>query len=177
MKNVTRNIFILRFIVSVLIAIVLILPTWYWVSPETLSFTGQTIAIVDEYGGMHKLTVAQKIGGYMATMLPNTILVAALVILLKILKRLSNSQWFEEANERDWATVGYLMLGYVGAEIIHHTLLGLILTINNPVGERVLYIGFDSGDFKALVPALLALVISYMVSIARRQRDELNEIV
>ena len=177
MKNITRNIFILRFIVSVLLTGVLVFPVWYWISPDTLDATGHSIGLVQAYGGYDKLTLIQKVGGFVATFIPAVLVAGALFFLLKIINRLSKGRWFEEKNERDWAKIGYLLLGHVIAEILYRPLLVLVLTMNNPAGERVLHISLFSNDIKALVPALLALVISYMVSIARRQRDELNEIV
>lgn len=177
MTNIKRNLSILRYAIILLVAVILISPTWYWVSPDSLRFAGPAVDIVEKYGGMSTLTMGQKIGGYMATLLPNLILAIALVHLLKIVKRLSAGNWFEEENEQDWTYIGYALLAYIGAEVLHRTLLVIAVTINNPVGERVLHVEIDSGDLKAVVPALLALVISYMVSIARKQRDELNEIV
>lgn len=177
MANIGRSIKFLRIIVISTIALLLISQFWFWASPYTFDFISLEHPILDEYGGIQALNTKQRILGFVITSVPKVILLWSLMLLLKLTKILAAGKWFDKLCEDYCTRVGHWLVIYVVLNVLHRTVLVGAITMDNPPGERHFTISFSTDDLMALVPALLALIIGYMVRLAREQRDELNEIV
>jgi hypothetical protein len=177
MAKIERKLAFLRVTIITVVTLVIITPMWFWVSPDSFQYISAGDHIVEKFGGIERLNQAQRIGGYLATMIPISLLIWTLVLLYRLTIYLAAGQWFDQPCERIFNKIGTLLLLQAATSILSRTLLVLILTITNPPGERALYIGIESSDITTLVPALLSLVIAHMMQMARAQRDELNQII
>ncbi|SFK77878.1 Protein of unknown function [Methylophaga sulfidovorans] len=68
--------------------------------------------------------------------------------------------------------MGLALLAWVIVGIISDTLLSLTLTIQNPVGERLLTIGFGSNEMTTLITGSVILVISWVMKEAVEMKHE-----
>lgn len=177
MTDVQKNLKFLKVAIACFITLIVVAQIWFWFWPKSYAYIAPTNEIVAAYGGLEKLTFAQKAGGFISTALPQFFLVWSLTLLFRLTTLLQNGLWFDEQCELICIRVGKLLFIYIGAHIISHTLLVLSLTANNPPGEKALALQLSSSDLSTLVPALLALIIGHMMRLARIQRDELNAIV
>lgn len=177
MANISRSIKFLRVIVITTVVLLLASQFWFWASPYTFDFISLEHPILDEYGGIEALNTKQKIMGFVITSIPMVTLLWSLVLLLKLTKILAAGRWFDKSCEDYCARVGRWLVIYVVLSVLHRTALVSAITMDNPPGERHFNISFSTDDLMALVPAIFALIIGHMVRLARKQQDELNEII
>lgn len=177
MTSINRSIRILKSIIYVSIALILAAQVLYWVVPFSSEYIEASHPIIDRYASLEELDSTQKVLGFIIALVPKVALVWAFILLLKLCNSFSNGDWFNKESERHCDQIGRWMIVYVILAIVHRTLLVYVVTMNNPVGEREFSISVSTNDLMALLPALLAFIIGHMVGVARRQRDELNEII
>lgn len=177
MTTINRSIRILKSIIYVSIAVILAGQILYWFVPVSSDYITTSHPIIDTYGSLADLSTAQKVLSFLIALTPKVALVGAFVLLLKLCNSFESGDWFNRQTESHCEKIGRWMIAYVFLAILHRTLLALVVTFNNPPGERELTFSISTNDLMALLPALLAFIIGHMVGVARRQRDELNEII
>lgn len=177
MTNVRRSIKILKMVVIATIILVIVGQFWFWLEPFSVDLISATHPIISEYGGIGKLDSTQRAWGFAVTLIPKLALLWSMLLLLQLANALEAGRWFDRECENCCTRIGRWLIVYVALTVVHRTFLVMVITMNNPVGERHLALSVSSDDLMALVPALLALIIGHMVKLARAQRDELNEIV
>ena len=177
MTSINRSIWTLKIIIYVTIAILILGQLLFWLAPVSFDYISASHPIIDHFGSIDDLNITQKTLGFLITLAPKLVLIWSFILLLKLCNSLIAEDWFNRENEARCAKIGKWLMIYVAISIIHRTLLVLVVTMNKPEGERAFTISISSDDAMILVPALLALIIGHMLNLARRQRDELNEIV
>lgn len=175
MSTVTRNLAALTYIIYVLALVIAVSPFLFFWGPDSWAFIEHDI--LEQYGGTSVLVMWQKILGFFVTCLPAALLLLALSYLHKLVNALKAGEWFDENSEFLCRRFGRALMWYVGAAIIHRTLLVLILTALYPPGKHELYLGFSNNDLMALVPAIFAMIFAHIVSLGREQREELKQII
>ncbi|WP_432453325.1 DUF2975 domain-containing protein [Agarivorans sp. QJM3NY_29] len=68
--------------------------------------------------------------------------------------------------------MGFALLAWTAVGIVSNTLLGLVLTFQNPVGERLVTIGFGSSDMINLIIGSVVLLISWVLKEAVEMKYE-----
>lgn len=177
MTSPQKSLSLLKAIIFLSVVILSVFTVWRWLFPESLSLIDGGLGLIDEYGGMERLSWWQRLAGFATDAIPAALMITALVRLHGLLRAIEVGNWFDEACESAFRSIGHLMLWHALAAWLHDTVLILVLTGANEPGQRVLSVSVASGDFLALIPALMALVIAEMVRRARAQRDELNQII
>lgn len=177
MANINRSIKFLRVIVITSISLLLIAQFWFWLLPYSFEFISFDHQILDEYGGIEALNSKQKALGFIITIIPMTAMIWSLVLLLKLTTVLSAGMWFDKLCEDYCTRVGRWLVIFVVLNVLHRTALVAAITMEYPEGERHIALSFSANDLMALVPAIMALIIGHMVRLARKQQDELSEIV
>lgn len=175
MANVSRSLTALTFVIFPLAFVIAAAPfIFFWLPPE-IAFVSHEL--LDKHGGVNSLALWQKILGFFVTCLPAFFLLWALYSLKRLVSALKEGKWFEENSETLCRQFGSAMLWYVGAQILHRTLLVLVLTATNPPGERELTIALTNHDLIALLPAIFAMIFAHLVGLSRAQHEELKQIV
>lgn len=177
MANIEKKLRLLRVVIGTLIVLIISSHVWLWAWPETFALVSSGNPIVANHGGMDRLSLLQRLGGFSVTLLPNLVLILVLWNLHRLTHLLSAGHWFDQPCEMIFRKVGKLLFWYIGLNIMQRTLLVLVLTATNPPGEKQFAVQFSSNDVAMLMPALLALIISHMIHLARAQQEELKEIV
>jgi len=176
MSNIEKNLNALKWIIYILAVLIAASPIFLFWAPETSVLFFQN-ELLEQYGGVSILLPWQKILGFFVASLPAGFLLWALVSLSRLLTLLRGGQWFAESSEIQCRRFAHALLWYVDMQIIHRTLLVLILTATYPVGKKEIYLALSSDDLMTLVPAIFALIFAHIVHLARQQRDELLQIV
>jgi len=167
---------VLKWVIYVSFLGALVPVIWKWTDPASFSVFNKD-DIVEAYGGYARLALWQRFAGFSVNALPQACLAYALYCLWRLIQQLEAGDWFGQKNESFWRAIGQAMLWYAVANWLGETLLILVLTATNGPGHRELTVSISNYDVLGLIPALMAFVIARMVSLARAQRDELNEIV
>jgi len=175
MSNVNRSLTILPYIILPLALLLMTSPFMFFWAPEGFAFIEHDL--LKQYGGTDQLLMWQKILGFFVTCLPAAFLLWALSYLMRLVNALKAGLWFDEQSEALCRSFGRALLWYVGTEIIHRTLLVLVLTATYPPGQHELHLSFSNNDLMALVPAIFAMIFAHLVSLGRAQRDELKQII
>jgi len=144
---------------TVLIYIIPVILIWSWINYEAALELGlfhrvAFPASVPSFGSL--------IGGFMVSGLLAAIVVGALYHLKQFFKQCSRGNIFTiDGAEPLLKFTKYIVL-YAFLAIPVETILGAIMTINNPVGERVLMMTFQTYDLTVIFLSLVLLAISWI---------------
>lgn len=175
MSNVTRSLTALTWVIYPLAFVIAISPILFFWIPEGTAFIEHDL--LKHYGGTEQLLMWQKLLGFFVACMPAAFLLWALSYLLRLVNALKSGLWFAEQSENLCRQFGKALMWYVGAQILHRTLLVLVLTATYPPGKHELHLSFSNNDLMALVPAIFAMIFAHIVSLGRAQRDELKQII
>lgn len=110
-------------------------------------------------------------------MIGNLVAMFGFYHLVKLFKLYEKGQIFTQANIKEMKMGAYTIFVWCIANFFTSILLVLALTINNPVGQRILSISLDTKDFSTLVVGIIAIVIVQIMEEARKIKDEYDYIV
>jgi len=176
MSNIEKQLTLFKWVIYNIATIVALTPILLFWSPDSVQPFFQH-ELIEQFGGTVTLASWQKLLGFFVASLPAACMIWALSALLQLTRLLGEGLWFDMASEIQCRRFAKALLWFVAMEIIHRTLLVLVLTVTNPVGEKHLYVAVSSNDLMTLVPAILTLIFAHMVSLARAQQRELQQIV
>lgn len=100
------------------------------------------------------------------------LVVAVVPVLLRMLEAWQQGLVLTLASAQALHRVGVLLVVFAVLRPVAKTLLGLILTLGNPPGQRMLLIGVSTDDVLVLVLSGLILVIGWVLLQASRIADE-----
>lgn len=92
-----------------------------------------------------------------------SIIMYALSLLIQLFKNYENNEIFSYKNALAYQKLGYCVFYWVLGSIIHNTLLSLIISFNNPPGERMITVSFVGIDFLTIVFGLVVLIVSWVM--------------
>ena len=161
-------IFIIAFIVLPLLSIV------FWLqAPAFLHFGSHAITyneIPAEFSESPmafkyslSFTASTKFLGFSVSLIPLAIKLTILYLLIKLFKNFQQGDIF---SMKSVSYVKAISITLLLGQLIHRfyqALLSLVLTWHNPVGKRVIVVGFSGTNFGMLCVALLMLLISWIL--------------
>jgi len=141
---------------------------YYWLTVETsydfLTSWGiiQLSHDIDSYTQL-PLTLTTRILATIASLFLCSIIMYALKVLINLFRSYERNEIFTLDNVMRYQKLGYSLFYWVGASIVYGALMSVILSFNNPPGERMLAIGFEGLDFLTLVLGFIILIISWVM--------------
>jgi hypothetical protein len=135
-------------------------------------------AYMDHHNGagpiiLHTLSMSEKIGGYLVSMIPMLVHLAVLYFLIKLFKLYELGEIFSLNVVRYIRNIGYaLLLEQLLLQPIYQFLMGIVLTLNNPPGHRIASITLDQTNVGIVLVALLAILISWIMAEGCKLREE-----
>ncbi len=141
---------------------------YYWLTVETsydfLTSWGiiQLSHDIDSYTQL-PLTLTTRILATIASLLLCSITMYALKVLINLFRSYERNEIFTLDNVMRYQKLGYSLFYWVGASIVYGALMSVILSFNNPPGERMLAVGFEGLDFLTLVLGFIILIISWVM--------------
>jgi hypothetical protein len=120
----------------------------------------------------HDLPAVTRLLAFMSELLPLAALIYALLKLENLFSLYEKGHIFTEQNVRCFRSLGRTLIVWVACDIVSRTLLGIVLTLNNPPGKRLLVIGLDGGDFTGIFVGVVVLIVSWVMDEARKMQDD-----
>lgn len=105
--------------------------------------------------------------GLAVSLVPLAIKMTALLTILRLLKLYRSGSVFSGAHVNCFKKLGRSLIYITVAGIVQTPALGLVLTMNNPPGQRVLTLGAGSEDIRLFVVAAIVLMLSWIMDEAR----------
>lgn len=113
----------------------------------------------------------------MISMIPFAIIMLGFYHLIKLFKLYELGKIFDLESIEHMRMGAFTVLIWLIADMVIYTLDVLVLTINNPAGQRILSLHFRSVHFSTLVVAIVFIIITQIMDEARKLKDENDYIV
>ncbi|QFI38522.1 DUF2975 domain-containing protein [Moritella marina ATCC 15381] len=155
---------------------------YYWLTVETsydfLTSWGiiQLSHDIDSYTQL-PLTLTTRILATIASLFLCSIIMYALKVLINLFRSYERNEIFTLDNVMCYQKLGYSLFYWVAASVVYGALMSVILSFNNPPGERMLAIGFEGLDFLTLVLGFIILIISWVMKEGYILADESSHTV
>lgn len=120
----------------------------------------------------HDLPGQTRFLAFLCDMLPLGVVIYALLRLKNLFMLYEQGSIFTEQNVDCFRSLGRALVVWVVCDIVNRTLLGIVLTLDNPPGKRLLVIGLDGGDFTGIFVGVAVLIISWVMDEARKMQEE-----
>jgi hypothetical protein len=120
----------------------------------------------------HDLPALTRFLAYLCDLLPLGVIIYALMRLKTLFMLYERGYIFTEENVQCFRSLGRALIVWVGCDIVNRTLLGIVLTLDNPPGKRMLVIGLDGGDCTGTFVGIAVLIISWVMDEARKMQEE-----
>lgn len=184
-KHITNLCRFLRISFSVAIIFPLVLSLISWIvadfsGTETLrdqlSFQGfdfsHSLAIANNLPIKGEITAFLRVLGFLATL--STMLLSMFIFwsLRGLFGLFEKGEIFTQNTIKSFRSIGFAYLGITIAQPIEGALLSLILTSNNPVGEKVLAVSLGSPQLYDFVTALVFIVIAWVMQEGQKLDEE-----
>jgi hypothetical protein len=125
----------------------------------------------------HNLTAQTRFLAFLCDLLPIGAIIWALLKLKNLFSLYEKGHIFTEQNVSCFRGLGRTLIVWVACDIVNRTLLGIVLTLDNPPGKRMLVIGLDGGDFTGIFVGAVVLIITWVMDEARKMQDEQSLII
>ncbi|GAA5646121.1 DUF2975 domain-containing protein [Vibrio proteolyticus] len=150
---------------------------YYWLTVGTTYDVLTRFGIVElsydfsEYT-QQPLTAMTRLFAAGASLLLCAILMYALSVLIRLFRNYEHHEIFTLDNAICYQKLGRCLFYWVGGSIIHGALISVILSFNNPPGERMVTLSFQGLDFLTLVLGVIILIISWVMREGHDLADE-----
>ena len=146
-----------------------------WASPEWIATT-----VAHELGlGKAPLTITPsvQVAGAGVALVPVAVGLFALLQVWHLFGDYARGAIFTASATARLRRLAWSILGVALAQVLARTGLGLVLTMNNPPGQKVLVVGLSSNDYILVLFGLLLLSIAWVMVEATRLARENEEFV
>jgi hypothetical protein len=123
------------------------------------------------------ITPAAQIRGAVVSLLPLGLSIYGLVQVWLLFGEYAQGRIFTAMASKRLRRLAWTLIAAAGAQILARTLHGLVLTMNNPPGQKLLILNFSSNDYTFLIFGVLLLGIAWVMVEATRLAQENAEFV
>jgi len=161
----------------ILIALpVLLIMSWVYAPDELIMLAGmiKLNAIPTAYSKsiLHALTIEEKSIGFLVSTVPILVEMFILYSLIKLFRLYENGEIFSIKNVKHIRNIGCALLIGQLIEPIYQSVMGLVLTLNNPPHHRYAAITLDQTNVGILLIALMVILISWIMAEGCKLREE-----
>ncbi len=125
----------------------------------------------------HPLSFTTLLASFVVSCLPLSAVLVALHTLAKLCRLYEQGVFFVSSNASCYRTLGWCLILGVLANGIFVILLSVVLSLNNPQGERFLVMEFGVHDVVLLVIGCVVIMVSGVMQEAARMNEELSHTV
>lgn len=166
-----------RKVLQALVILAPLLTLYYWFTVSTdMDVLFRAGIIETEVDPMiftnQPLTITTRILAFLASMLPCGILMYALRQLINLFRHYENQEIFTLSTATYCQKLGYVFFYWVAGSFIYSGLISVILSFNNPPGERVLSLTLNGIDLLSILCGFVVLIISWVMKEAHKIADE-----
>ena len=120
----------------------------------------------------HDLPGQIRFYAFLVDLIPLGAILYGLHKLRRLFRLYENGLIFTERNVDCFRGLGRALVVWVACHVARTTLLSIILTMNNPPGQRMVTVGLDSGDFTGVFVGVVVLIISWVMDEGRRIQED-----
>lgn len=120
----------------------------------------------------HNIPAFSRMLAFLCDLIPLSAIIFALLKLKNLFSLYESGHIFTEQNVNCYRGLGRTLMVWVACDIVNRTLLGIVLTLDNPPGKRLLVVGLDGGDFTGIFVGISVLIISWVMDEARKLQEE-----
>jgi hypothetical protein len=180
MTNIKRvSIFFRVFFQILFIAIPVIQLIGWMHAPSPIVTLGGMInmtIIPNEYEKhiFHVLTTSEKMMGFLVSVVPMAIELFILYSLIKLFRLYEQAEIFSINNVRYIRNIGYALLIGQLIQPFYQVVMGLVLTLGNPVGHHLRFVAItlDQTNIGIILTGLLVILISWIMAEGCKLREE-----
>lgn len=172
MNNITRIKQVsgrFRLFFSVLIILIPITDVLFWSMYNYLPAKGNLILKMDIGQNLDLLT---RFFLFITSLIPIAVILYAVFTLVQLFRLYENGIVFSMLNVKYYRRLGYLILFWVLALFFYTPIASLVVSINNPPGERFITLGFELLNVLTLITGSLVVLVSWVMDEARKLEDE-----
>lgn len=177
MSNIQKHSYRVRIFLQFLFVVIPVAVIYYWFFTETpydvISNTGviQLSFDIDELTQLPLSNFTRALAA-LASLLLAGICLYALSILIHLFRNYEKGEIFTLNNARCYQKLGYCLFYWVLGGMVYGGLLSVILSFNNPPGERIFMLSFGSMDFLTIICGFIVMIISWVMKEGHRIADE-----
>ncbi|PTQ18008.1 DUF2975 domain-containing protein [Vibrio splendidus] len=182
MSNIQKQSRRVRMLLQSLFVLTPIMVCYFWLTVETpydfISSTG-IFYLTYDIGNytMLPLTMATRVVAAFTSLLMSSILMYALMVLIRLFRNYERGEIFSLENAMSYQKLGYSLFFWVLGSVIYGSLMSVILSFNNPPGERIFEISFVGMDFLTLILGIIILIISWVMKEGYILADEHSQTI
>lgn len=146
----------------------------YWLMPKVAEYAARSMATLPT--GLITLTFTVRLLGLILSSMQLSLLAFSLFSVAKVFRAFANNEWFVPQIGKQLHLFGFALAIYGVTSPLVRTLMALLITWNNPPGQRILLINFSGNDFIIALVGLLIMLLGYAMREATRISDE-NDLI
>ncbi|MFA0628362.1 DUF2975 domain-containing protein [Vibrio sp. 10N.222.49.A3] len=123
------------------------------------------------------LTMTTRIIAMFTSLAMSSILMYALTVLIRLFRNYERGEIFSLENAMSYQKLGYSLFYWVLGSVIYGSLMSVILSFNNPPGDRIFEISFVGMDFLTLILGIIILIISWVMKEGYILADEHSQTI
>lgn len=154
----------------------------FWLTTQTdydyLSSTGLVQYGIDIQAITHtELSIRTRVLSIVVSIVYSSILLFALKSLTQLFKNYQRGDIFTLKNAQLYQKLGYSVFYWVFGGIVYQAIMTVVLSFNNPPGQRILAITMTGVDILSLLIGFFVIMISWIMQEAYRITDENNNTI
>ena len=122
------------------------------------------------------LSFLTRIAAIIVSLIFSFILMRALSLLIQLFGHYARNEIFTACNVQIYRQLGHCVFYWVFGGIVYEALMTIVISMNNPPGERMLFVSFTGVDALTLLVGVIILGISRVMREGQHLADE-NEYI
>ena len=108
----------------------------------------------------------------LVSVIPVSVAVYGLNILKELFELYENAIVFSSRNVKCFRRLGYTLILWVFSNMVFVTLISVVLTYNNPIGERLIVAQFGTSDLATIIMGAIVVLVSWVMLEASKLETE-----
>lgn len=125
----------------------------------------------------HTISAAQTLSAFALSVIPAAFVALGLIALASCFDAFAKGDWFGAAQPKALSRTGIWLVAAGISGLVLPTVIGLVVSLNAPVGERVLAISLSSDGVLAMLFGMAFWILGHLWSLARNIAAENAEFV
>ena len=150
---------------------------YFWLTIQTQYSYLSTMGLVQFELDINQLTktplsMQTRLISISVSLFYSMILMRALMLLITLFNSYKNGDIFTRENTQVYKKLGFSVFYWIMGGVFYHALMTLVLSFNNPPGQRMFAVSFTGVDFLGLCVGFLIIMISWVMQEGYKIRDE-----
>ncbi len=118
------------------------------------------------------LTFLTRLMAIIVSLIFSLILVRALMLLIRLFGHYAKNEIFSDRNVNIYRHLGHCVFYWVFGGMVYQALMTVVISMNNPPGQRMLFVSFTGLDALTLLVGVIILGIARVMREGQRLADE-----